>query len=391
MSFSSPRDSDPVVSNAAANGWLVVMLAILTAALVYRTVVDGIKNRPDYTPRVVTPRGDLGADEKNSIEIFELASPSVVNVRTKGNSVNFFGRRIERELASGTGIVWDENGYIVTNLHVVEPALIQRMAELEVVFEDSQVFDAEFVGAVAERDIAVLRIQAPASLLVPVTIGESDNLRVGQQVMAIGNPFGLDRTLSTGVIGGLDRRIRTDHDRDLTGMIQTDAAINPGNSGGPLLDSAGRLIGVNTALISTTGDSSGLGFAVPVEDVLEAVDLIIRSASREGRAALGIWILDRDSIPNLPLRPGVIIGGIFPGSPAERAGLQGSQKTGRGEIFVGDVITAVQGAAVNSREELAQELGRYAVGQTVTLTVNRGTTLFEVPVKLSVRPSPAAF
>lgn len=391
MSFSSPGDSDPVVSNAAANGWLVVMLAILTAALVYRTVVDGIKNRPDYTPRVVTPRGDLGADEKNSIEIFELASPSVVNVRTKGNSVNFFGRRIERELASGTGIVWDENGYIVTNLHVVEPALIQRMAELEVVFEDSQVFDAEFVGAVAERDIAVLRIEAPASLLVPVTIGESDNLRVGQQVMAIGNPFGLDRTLSTGVIGGLDRRIRTDHDRDLTGMIQTDAAINPGNSGGPLLDSAGRLIGVNTALISTTGDSSGLGFAVPVEDVLEAVDLIIRSASREGRAALGIWILDRDSIPNLPLRPGVIIGGIFPGSPAERAGLQGSQKTGRGEIFVGDVITAVQGAAVNSREELAQELGRYAVGQTVTLTVNRGTTLFEVPVKLSVRPSPAAF
>ncbi len=391
MSFSSPGDSDPVVSNAAANGWLVVMLAILTAALVYRTVVDGIKNRPDYTPRVVTPRGDLGADEKNSIEIFELASPSVVNVRTKGNSVNFFGRRIERELASGTGIVWDENGYIVTNLHVVEPALIQRMAELEVVFEDSQVFDAEFVGAVAERDIAVLRIEAPASLLVPVTIGESDNLRVGQQVMAIGNPFGLDRTLSTGVIGGLDRRIRTDHDRDLTGMIQTDAAINPGNSGGPLLDSAGRLIGVNTALISTTGDSSGLGFAVPVEDVLEAVDLIIRSASREGRAALGIWILDRDSIPNLPLRPGVIIGGIFPGSPAERAGLQGSQKTGRGEIFVGDVITAVQGAAVNSREELAQELGRYSVGQTVTLTVNRGTTLFEVPVKLSVRPSPAAF
>lgn len=390
MSSSPPRDSDRVVSNAAANGWLVVMLAILTAALVYRTVVDGIKNRPDYTPRLVTPRGDLGADEKNSIEIFEKASPAVVNVRTKGNSVNFFGRRIERELASGTGIVWDENGYIVTNLHVVEPALIQRMTELEVVFEGNQVFDAEFVGAVSTRDIAVLRIGAPAGLLEPVTIGESDNLRVGQTVMAIGNPFGLDRTLSTGVIGGLDRRIRTDHDRELSGMIQTDAAINPGNSGGPLLDSAGRLIGVNTALISTTGDSSGLGFAVPVADVLEAVDWIIRSAAQEGRAALGIVVLDRESTANLSPYPGVIIRGIFPDSPAERSGLQGSRETNRGEFLVGDQITHVQGVAVNSREELAVELSKYSVGQTIILRLIRGTELFEVPVKLDVRPSPAA-
>ncbi len=157
-----------------------------------------------------------------------------------------------------------------------------------------------------------------------------------------------------------------------------------------MLDSAGRLIGVNTALISTTGDSSGLGFAVPVADVLEAVDWIIRSAAQEGRAALGIVVLDRESTANLSPYPGVIIRGIFPDSPAERSGLQGSRETNRGEFLVGDQITHVQGVAVNSREELAVELSKYSVGQTIILRLIRGTELFEVPVKLDVRPSPAA-
>ena len=242
----------------AANGWLVMLLIGLVAVLLFRTVTGTWQNRHDYTQRTVTPRGDLAANEAATVELFEKASPSVVCVRIKSMGVQptDFGSAAERETASGTGFVWDENGYIVTNLHVVHDALLRQGAELEVQLDDApgsttpQVFTAEFVGAVSKHDIAVLKIAAEPSLLVPITIGSSDDLKVGQTVLAIGNPFGFERTLSTGVIGGLNRSVGTDNGNILAGMIQTDAAINPGNSGGPLLDSAGRLIGITTAIVS---------------------------------------------------------------------------------------------------------------------------------------------
>jgi S1-C subfamily serine protease len=389
VSQTPSSDREQHVSGATANGWLVVMLGLLTAALLYRTVIDGMNSRPDYTPRVVTPRGDLAEDEKTSIAIFENASPSVVNVRTKGYRRDFYGRVLEEEVSSGTGIVWDESGYIVTNLHVVETAVTQKILDLEVVFADNQAFDAMFIGTVSACDIAVLRIKAPASLLVPVTIGESHDLRVGQKVLAIGNPFGLDRTLSTGVIGGLDRKIRG-RGRDINGMIQTDAAINPGNSGGPLLDSAGRLIGVNTAIVSASGDSAGLGFAVPVQRVLDAVNSILKSASAAGNAAMGITLLDFNARENFLPGPGVIIGGVYPNSPAERSGLRGSRVRAR-QIELGDLITHVNGQSCETEQQLRAILSEFAVGDDVEVSIIRGTARLNVRLQLYSRPAPGTF
>ena len=253
----------------AANGWLVIVLIGLVAVLLFKTGASTWRNRHDYTQRTVTPRGDLAADESARVELFEKVSPSVVYVRMKSKRMQQANDDsvAEQVIGSGTGFVWDENGHIVTNLHVVRDALLRQGAEMEVQLGDSehstssQVFTAEFVGAVSKHDIAVLKIAAEPSLLIPITIGSSDDLKVGQTVLAIGNPFGFERTLSTGVIGGLNRSVGSEDGNILAGMIQTDAAINPGNSGGPLLDSAGRLIGITTAIVSTSGASAGLGRA----------------------------------------------------------------------------------------------------------------------------------
>lgn len=389
MSSNLPDNSPRRESTAAANGWLVIVLTGLAGFLLYRTISDGFRNRPDYTERVVTARGDLAADEQATIEVFEKVAPSVVYIRTKGYQQSFDGSMSEQEVASGTGFIWDENGHIITNLHVVRDSLMRQGAQLEVQLADSQVFDAEVVGAVSKHDVAVLKIKAQPSQLIPITIGSSEALKVGQKVLAIGNPFGFDRTLSTGVIGGLDRSVGTDAGNVLGGMIQTDAAINPGNSGGPLLDSAGRLIGVTTAIVSTSGASAGLGFAVPVDDVFSSVSLVLKESSGTASPSMGIAILDTETarengIPEQLLTGGLVILYVYPETPAAAAGLQGCMRRGN-SIMLGDQITAIEGTSVSSFEELKTLMSEFQSGDAIRLDVARGTQNFVVSLTLETR------
>ncbi|MCA9048760.1 MAG: trypsin-like peptidase domain-containing protein, partial [Planctomycetaceae bacterium] len=331
----------------SANLWLVGILLLLSGALTWQILSTAFRPTPagNYVPRAVTPRGELGADESATIEIFRQTSPSVVFIQTKGFRPTYFGGGIEEELSSGTGFVWDERGYIVTNLHVVREALSRGAnATLEVKFPGDIVTDAEVVGGVFENDIAVLKVAADAVPLQPILLGTSADLEVGQKVLAIGNPFGFDQTLSTGVIGGLNRTVGTGQQGEaLSGLIQTDAAINPGNSGGPLLDSAGRLIGVNTAIVSPTGAYSGLGFAVPVDAVLDSVPRVVEEASGKQRPELlGASVLNRESalqlgIPQEIIDRGLIVGRVLHNSAAFDAGL-----------MPGDQITAVDGKVLSA-------------------------------------------
>ena len=381
----------------AANGWLVIVLVGLVAVLLFKTVTDSWKNRHDYTQRTVTPRGELASDETARVELFEKVSPSVVYVRMKssGGQPTDGGRSSEQELGSGTGFVWDEDGHIVTNLHVVRDALLRHGAELEVQLGDSSsstaplVFTAEFVGAVSKHDIAVLKISAEPSLLVPITIGSSEDLKVGQTVLAIGNPFGFERTLSTGVIGGLNRSVGSDDGNILAGMIQTDAAINPGNSGGPLLDSSGRLIGVTTAIVSTSGASAGLGFAVPVNNVHQSVEFVMHEAINNQTPSMGIAILDSETardngIPEQLLAGGLVVLYVYPNTPAEAVGLQGCSKQGN-QFFLGDQIIAVNGEKLRTFDELTQLMQTFKPGQSIQLTIVRGVQQISVDLTLEPR------
>ena len=381
----------------AANGWLVAVLIGLVAVLLFKTVTDTWENRPDYTQRTVTPRGELAADEAARVELFEKVSPSVVYVRlkTKGVQEPNDSGMTEQVIGSGTGIVWDENGHIVTNLHVVRDALRRQGAEMEVQLGESsgstspQVFRAEFVGAVFKHDIAVLKIAAEPALLVPITLGSSEDLKVGQTVMAIGNPFGFARTLSTGVIGGLNRSVGSDDGNILAGMIQTDAAINPGNSGGPLLDSAGRLIGVTTAIVSTSGASAGLGFAVPVNDVHQSVELVMHEAINNQTPSMGIAILDSETardngIPEQLLVGGLVVLYVYPNTPAEATGLQGCSKQGT-SFFLGDQITAINGEKLRTNDDLNRLMQTFKPGQSIQLDVVRGLQQTTVELKLEPR------
>ena len=380
----------------AANGWLVIVLIGLVAVLVFKTGTDTWRNRHDYTQRTVTPRGDLAADEAAMVELFEKVSPSVVYVRMKSKGVLQAndGSLAEQEIGSGTGFVWDENGHIITNLHVVRDALFRQGAELEVQLGDSanstslQVFTAEFVGAVSKHDIAVLKIAAEPSLLVPITIGSSDDLKVGQTVLAIGNPFRFERTLSTGVIGGLNRSVGTNDGNILAGMIQTDAAINPGNSGGPLLDSAGRLIGVTTAIVSTSGASAGLGFAVPVNNVHQSVELVMHESINNQMPSMGIAILDSETardngIPEQLLAGGLVVLYVYPNTPAEAVGLQGCSKHD-GRFFLGDQITAINDTKIRTFDDLTLLMQTFKPGQSIQLVVVRAAQ--QTMVELTLEP-----
>lgn len=388
MSQQRLEPSSPRTSAAAANTWLVGILAMMAGILLYRTIMDSLANRPNYTPRVVAPRGDLALDEKTTISIFQAASPSVAYVRTNLKQSGS-GEGRELEVSSGTGIVWDENGLVITNLHVIEKTVFEGVGKLQVQLSGGHFFDAEFVGAVAKHDIAVLRIRATPADLDPITIGTSDDLNVGQKVFAIGNPFGFDRTLSTGVIGGLNRTVGGQAETVLAGMIQTDAAINPGNSGGPLLDSAGRLIGVNTAIVSAGGDSAGLGFAVAVNDVVKAVSSIMDASLNDQTPSLGVSILDAETamengIPENLLTGGLIVLNVYPATPAAGAGVLGCRRRGF-QVFLGDQIVAIEGTTVQSLDELRNILSAKKAGDTVTLKIVRGNQILNIPVTLGNR------
>ena len=330
-------------------------------------------------PRTVTPRGDLAEDEKSTIELFKNAGPSVVYITTLTRRVNPWTRSAsEFPQGTGSGFIWESSGLIVTNYHVIEKA-----AAADVVLHDHTQYRAKLIGVSPDHDLAVLRISAPAGTLRAVPIGTSHDLDVGQKVFAIGNPFGLDQTLTTGIISALGRRIQSISGRPIDEAIQIDAAINPGNSGGPLLDSAGRLIGVNTAIASPTGASAGVGFAVPVDTVNRVVPQLIASGSyRPPR--VGIQIderLTRNFLAGLGVE-GVLILGVEPGSGAERAALRGTSRQRDGAIVVGDIIQQIENRTIRNANDLFSALEESQRGQTVNITVLRERQTLKVPVEL---------
>jgi S1-C subfamily serine protease len=341
----------------------------------------GPSRRTVVQPRPVTARGDLAADEAATVALFEQASPSVVHITNLGVRRDVFGLNVlEIPQGTGSGFIWDERGYVVTNYHVV-----QNAQAAEVRLSDQSSFRARAVGVAPDQDVAVLRIDAPGSRLRPILVGSSHDLKVGQKVFAIGNPFGLDHTLTTGVISALDREIRSVTGRAIRGVIQTDAAINPGNSGGPLLDSAGRLIGVNTAILSPGGDSRGtyigIGFAVPVNTVNRLVAQLI-SQGRVVRPGVGVQLAPDRTMERLGLQ-GALVLEVLPNSPAEKAGLRPTARDETGQIRLGDIIVAVDGQEIESADDFAAELEEKAVGTVVRLRLRRGQQELEIPVTLA--------
>ncbi|MEM6639841.1 MAG: trypsin-like peptidase domain-containing protein [Pseudomonadota bacterium] len=335
--------------------------------------------RPDAQPRLVTARGDLAADEQATIELFERASPSVVYISTSRRVVDFWRRDVRNvPQGTGSGFIWDEDGHVVTNYHVIQGA-----SQAEVRLNDGRTYDAGLVGASPVHDLAVLRINVPLDRPPAVPVGTSGDLRVGQTVFAIGNPFGLDYTLTSGIVSALDRTLSEGNGVPIRHLIQTDAAINPGNSGGPLLDSAGRLIGINTAIYSPSGASAGIGFAVPVDTVNRVVPQLIAEGEYRG-PSLGVVVdeqMNRRFVRRLGF-DGVIILGVEPGSGADDAGLRGTSRDRRGSILLGDIITAIDGSPVDLVEDINRILDDRRIGDTVTVTIERGGQSQDVAVVL---------
>jgi len=316
-----PRTLRPGWPPGRVSPVVLVLLAVVGLWLAYQTWRPAL-HEPGARPRVVTARGNLAADEENTIELFRTASPSVVYITSIAVRRNLFSlNEYEIPQGTGSGFIWDKKGRIVTNYHVISDA-----NRIEVTLFDHSTWKGVLVGVAPDQDIAVLQIAAPAGKLRPILIGESANLQVGQKVFAIGNPFGLDQTLTTGIVSALGREIGTANGRIIHNVIQTDAAINPGNSGGPLLDSAGRLIGVNTAIYSPSGGSAGIGFAVPVSEVNRVVPQII-SKGRVIRPGLGISLAGRRLSRELGIA-GVVILKVQPGSTAARPGCGESGRSG---------------------------------------------------------------
>ena len=367
-SFRSPfRGSDPLTLG-------LLVFAILY--LLFHTLNPEITRFAQHSgPKPITARGDLADDEQNTIAVFREVSPSVVYITTIELQRNLFTLNIhEIPKGTGSGFIWDRQGRIVTNYHVIADA-----GRIEVTLADHSTWKAALVGAAPDRDLAVLQITAPAEKLPPIMVGESENLLVGQKVFAIGNPFGLDQTLTTGVVSALGREIRSVTNRAIHNVIQTDAAINPGNSGGPLLDSAGRLIGVNTMIYSPSGANSGVGFAVPVHEVNRVVPQIIRHG-KMFRPGLGISIAPENVVQDLNLE-GILIMNVVAGSSAEKAGLRGTQQVWGG-LILGDIILGINGVRVRDYNQLRDEVEKYKVGKTVTLTLIRDNRQLEVDVML---------
>ncbi|HWL66813.1 MAG TPA: trypsin-like peptidase domain-containing protein [Geminicoccus sp.] len=326
--------------------WLLALATLWTAEPYLRAVLFSADE-----PRAITARGALAEFEQNAIEVFASRSGAVPLIATRGLDGG----------GTGSGLIWDEAGHIVTNNHVVAGS-----RDVVVQFGAGSPVPATVIGTAPDYDLAVLRPRISLGAIEPIPLGTSADLTVGQTVYAIGNPFGLSRSMSSGIVSALDRRLPTASGREIRGVIQTDAAINPGNSGGPLLDTAGRLIGVNTAIYSETGSFAGVGFAVPVDVVNEIVPQLIREGHAP-RPGIGIATLDERMAARLQV-PGIVIAEVLPGGAADRAGLVGiDPRTQR----LGDVITHVEGREVHTIAELAEHLTRAGIGSEVELTVIR--------------------
>ena len=305
-------------------------------------------------------------DEANTTEVFQRASPAVVFVTSSELRRQRFTRNItEIPRGAGSGFVWDaQSGLVVTNYHVVSGA-----DRLTITLADEQAFQAEVVGLAPERDLAVLRIIDPPGNLTELPVGDSSELSVGRKVMAIGNPFGLDTTLTVGVVSALDREIQSPSNRTIRGVIQTDAAINPGNSGGPLLNSLGQLVGVNTAIFSPSGGSAGIGFAIPVNTVSEVVPQLI-AFGKIMRPVLGVELASDRWLRRYRV-DGVPIVRTYRGFPAENAGMVGARRGSRGEIILGDVIVEIEGERVANNDEFLSAMEKHRVGDTIDIVTTR--------------------
>ncbi len=364
MSASYDRIARP--QRAITVVWPLLLLAAAMAFLVWWFWPARSGLNPEAEPRAVTARGVLADEEKSDIAIYERAAPSVVhvtNIADLRSGLSFDLQQIPR--GTGSGFVWDEEGHIVTNYHVVNGADAAR-----VILADQSTFNAQQVWGYPDKDIAVLWIDAPKSKLRPILIGSSHDLKVGQIALAIGNPFGLDQTMTTGIVSGLGREIQAANGRPILGAIQTSAAINPGNSGGPLLDSAGRLIGMNTSIISPSGAFAGIGFAIPVDEINQIVPQLIRNG-KVVRPRLGIRMAEDQTARQLGVQQGVLIINVEPKSPAAKAGLKGTRRNAAGNMVLGDVIVAVDDKPINDVKDLFAVLERYNVGDTATLAILR--------------------
>ncbi|MGB0845840.1 MAG: S1C family serine protease [Thiolinea sp.] len=333
-------------------------------------------------PRPVTKAASFTHDEQRTIHVFERNSPSVVYIATTRRVLDLWTRNIsERPSGTGTGFIWDRAGHIVTNYHVVEG---HRTAKVRL--SDQRIFDAEVVGASPEHDLAVIKLTDTANIPPPVQIGSSRDLKVGQKVLAIGNPFGLDHTLTVGVVSALDRSI--DGSRaTMENLIQTDAAINPGNSGGPLLDSSGRVIGVNVAIYSPSGASAGIGFAIPVDTVNRVIPRLVQHG-RYIRPILGITMNDDVSrqVSDRLNTKGILVLRVQQGSPAFQAGIQGTELTANDDLLLGDVIQSIDGKPVHKTSDLTAILDNYRLNDVVQVRLLRnGSQAMDVDVRLTLQ------
>jgi S1-C subfamily serine protease len=366
---------------SAAPVLLMALVMLACGAVVGWMVSRHIFNRENATvgaePRPVTPRGDLMDLEKTNIRIFQSSSPSIVFINTVTEQTDFYGDTTQVPEGTGSGFIWDKAGHIVTNFHVIRNA-----SGAQVTLWDHSSYTAQLVGRSPANDLAVLKIDAPPEKLRPILVGSSHDLQVGQMTFAIGDPFGLDETLTTGVISALGRTIASPSGHPIANIIQTDAPINPGNSGGPLLDSGGRLIGVNAAIVSPSGSSAGIGFAIPVDTVNRIVPQLI-GHGQVTRPQAGVELSDRlsQAVDEYYGIQGVMILHVEPNSPAAAAGLRGARQA-RQRIIPGDIIQKVNDTPVTTSEQFYEALEDSKPGDTLNLTIFRDGQTLTVPLKL---------
>jgi S1-C subfamily serine protease len=370
--------------------WLVTALAVIgfvvVAVLLFREYAArrNAATEAAGVPREVVARGDLAELEKTNIAIYKKARLSVAHITTLGLQEDVWqGTRQEVPWGTGSGFVWNKQGHIVTNFHVItrETANGFELADAaKVSLTDGNIYDATLVGAAADYDLAVLKIDAPADTLIPLDLGKSSTLQVGQLAYAIGNPFRLDRTFTMGVISALGREMKSPTKHVIKNVIQTDAPINPGNSGGPLLDSAGLLIGVNTAIYSPSGSSAGIGFAIPVDEVNRVVPQLIEH-HKVVRPGLGLTVAPEEFTAQSRIE-GVPIVWVKPNGPAHKAGLMPIREDPRRGLVLGDVILSVDGQPVRSRSDLLDLLEQHKPGEVVKVKVRRNKEEKDIEVTL---------
>ena len=377
------------------NARQIILIAFASALIAAGTVAclsnfgkNFISASPADTPEPMLagdpPAGisnpDTVSDEKNNIEVYKTLSPGVAFITSTSYVQNIWGE-VQEGQGSGSGSVIDNQGHILTNYHVIEDS-----QKLTVSFGGDKSYSAKVVGVDPDTDLAVIQIESPPDGLTIIPFGDSNSLTVGQKVLAIGNPFGLDRTLTTGVISGLQRPIRARNNRLIEGAIQTDASINPGNSGGPLLDKFGRMIGINSQILSPAGGSVGVGFAIPVSIAKRVVPQLLQFGEVK-RPKMGVDTRDVDKLisnngVSLPVEEGLLVVRVSPGGAADKAGIKGLSQSADREIVLGDILTGIDGQKLKSQDDLLRLLDKKQIGDTVQLEVFRAGKTVTIPVRL---------